>query len=50
MYEHRQRRAVAKKWKSVVNPDFKKGGNKRPMNIYREKPSGRFLGLFVMSH
>jgi hypothetical protein len=36
MYGHRQCRAVAKKRKSAVNADSKKGGNKRPMNICRE--------------
>jgi hypothetical protein len=36
MYEHRQCRAIAKKWKSAVNIDSEKGGNKRPINICRE--------------
>jgi hypothetical protein len=36
MYEHRQRRAVAKKRKSAVNVDSENGGNKRPMNICGE--------------
>jgi hypothetical protein len=36
MYEHMQRRAVAKKWKSAVDVDSEKGGNKWPMNICRE--------------
>jgi hypothetical protein len=36
MYEHRQRRAVGKKRKSVVKANSKKGGNKRPINICRE--------------
>jgi hypothetical protein len=36
MYEHKQRRAVAKKRKSAVNADFKKVGNKRTMNICQE--------------
>jgi hypothetical protein len=36
MYEHRQRRVVAKKQKFAVNADSEKGGNKWPMNICRE--------------
>jgi hypothetical protein len=36
MYEQRQHRAVAKKQKSVVDADSEKGGNKRPINIYRK--------------
>jgi hypothetical protein len=36
MYEHTQRRAIAKKWKSVVNTDSEKGGNKQSMNIWQE--------------
>jgi hypothetical protein len=36
MYEHKQRRAVAKKRKYVVNVYSEKGGNKQSMNICRE--------------
>jgi hypothetical protein len=36
MYEHRQHKAIAKKWKSAINADSEKGENKRPMNICRE--------------
>jgi hypothetical protein len=36
MYEYMQRRVIAKKWKSAVNADSEKGGNKRLMNICRE--------------
>jgi hypothetical protein len=36
MYEHRQRRTVAKKQKSAVHAYFEKGENKQSMNICRE--------------
>jgi hypothetical protein len=36
MYERRQCRAVAKKYKSTIDVDSEKGGTKSPMNICRE--------------
>jgi hypothetical protein len=36
MYEHRQRRAIVKKRKFIVNADSEKGGDKGSMNICRE--------------